>query len=55
MVMRKSFGLVLAKIQEEDPSLVVERDPQTGETLLSGFGRTSFGGYIGKNPSESWY
>ncbi|GEJ45613.1 elongation factor G [Chryseobacterium sp. ON_d1] len=34
----KSFGLVLAKIQEEDPSLVVERDPQTGETLLSGLG-----------------
>lgn len=34
----KSFGLVLAKIQEEDPSLVVERDSQTGETLLSGLG-----------------
>lgn len=34
----KSFGLVLAKIQEEDPSLVVERDCQTGETLLSGLG-----------------
>ncbi|MET3538825.1 elongation factor G [Chryseobacterium limigenitum] len=34
----KSFGLVLAKIQEEDPSLVVERDKQTGETLLSGLG-----------------
>ncbi|HAO08599.1 MAG TPA: elongation factor G [Chryseobacterium sp.] len=34
----KSFGLVLAKIQEEDPSLVVERDRQTGETLLSGLG-----------------
>ncbi|WP_223558385.1 elongation factor G [Chryseobacterium lathyri] len=34
----KSFGLVLAKIQEEDPSLVVERDLQTGETLLSGLG-----------------
>lgn len=34
----KSFGLVLAKIQEEDPSLVVERDHQTGETLLSGLG-----------------
>lgn len=34
----KSFGLVLAKIQEEDPSLVVERDAQTGETLLSGLG-----------------
>lgn len=34
----KNFGLVLAKIQEEDPSLVIERDPQTGETLLSGLG-----------------
>ncbi|MEY8761450.1 elongation factor G [Chryseobacterium tongliaoense] len=34
----KSFGLVLAKIQEEDPSLWVERDNQTGETLLSGLG-----------------
>lgn len=34
----KNFGLVLAKIQEEDPSLVVERDKQTGETLLSGLG-----------------
>ncbi|KFF00039.1 elongation factor G [Chryseobacterium formosense] len=34
----KSFGLVLSKIQEEDPSLVVERDKQTGETLLSGLG-----------------
>lgn len=34
----KSFGLVLAKIQEEDPSLEVERDRQTGETLLSGLG-----------------
>lgn len=34
----KSFGIVLAKIQEEDPSLVVERDRQTGETLLSGLG-----------------
>ncbi|PQA97199.1 translation elongation factor G [Chryseobacterium shigense] len=34
----KSFGLVLAKIQEEDPSLVMERDRQTGETLLSGLG-----------------
>lgn len=34
----KYFGLVLAKIQEEDPSLVVERDRQTGETLLSGLG-----------------
>lgn len=34
----KSFGFVLAKIQEEDPSLVVERDRQTGETLLSGLG-----------------
>ncbi|AZA46998.1 elongation factor G [Chryseobacterium carnipullorum] len=34
----KTFGLVLAKIQEEDPSLVVERDRQTGETLLSGLG-----------------
>ncbi|WP_294306682.1 hypothetical protein [uncultured Chryseobacterium sp.] len=29
---------MLAKIQEEDPSLVVERDHQTGETLLSGLG-----------------
>lgn len=27
----KNFGLVLAKIQEEDPSLVIERDPQTGK------------------------
>jgi len=35
---QKSFGLVLAKIQEEDPSLFVERDQQTGETLLSGLG-----------------
>ncbi|MBP2618940.1 elongation factor G [Chryseobacterium jejuense] len=34
----KNFGLVLAKIQEEDPSLVIERDQQTGETLLSGLG-----------------
>lgn len=34
----KSFGVVLAKIQEEDPSLFVERDRQTGETLLSGLG-----------------
>ncbi|MDN4028565.1 elongation factor G [Chryseobacterium gambrini] len=34
----KSFVLVLAKIQEEDPSLFVERDRQTGETLLSGLG-----------------
>lgn len=34
----KNFGLVLSKIQEEDPSLVIERDPQTGETLLSGLG-----------------
>ncbi|PJJ62623.1 elongation factor G [Chryseobacterium geocarposphaerae] len=34
----KSFGLVLAKIQEEDPSLLVERNRQTGETLLSGLG-----------------
>ncbi|WP_267404067.1 MULTISPECIES: elongation factor G [unclassified Chryseobacterium] len=34
----KSFGLVLAKIQEEDPSLVVERDKQKRETLLSGLG-----------------
>ncbi|MPS64891.1 MAG: elongation factor G [Chryseobacterium sp.] len=34
----KSFGLILAKIQEEDPSLLVERDRQTGETLLSGLG-----------------
>ncbi|MBK1895348.1 elongation factor G [Chryseobacterium paridis] len=34
----KSFGLVLAKIQEEDPSLLVERDKQTGETILSGLG-----------------
>ncbi|MFZ4931180.1 elongation factor G [Chryseobacterium sp. Mn2064] len=34
----KFFGLVLAKIQEEDPSLVVEKDRQTGETLLSGLG-----------------
>ncbi|AZA85118.1 elongation factor G [Chryseobacterium lactis] len=34
----KSFGLVLAKIQEEDPSLVLEKDRQTGETLLSGLG-----------------
>jgi len=34
----KYFGLVLAKIQEEDPSLIVERDKQTGETLLSGLG-----------------
>jgi elongation factor G len=34
----KSFGLVLARIQEEDPSLVIERDRQTGETLLSGLG-----------------
>ncbi|WP_435525763.1 elongation factor G [Chryseobacterium indoltheticum] len=34
----KSFGLVLAKILEEDPSLFVERDRQTGETLLSGLG-----------------
>lgn len=34
----KSFGLVLVKIQEEDPSLFVERDKQTGETLLSGLG-----------------
>ncbi|WP_312342261.1 elongation factor G [Chryseobacterium binzhouense] len=34
----KSFGLVLAKIQEEDPSLFVEREKQTGETLLSGLG-----------------
>ncbi|AZA92422.1 Elongation factor G [Chryseobacterium nakagawai] len=34
----KNFGLVLAKIQEEDPSLVIERDKQTGETLLSGLG-----------------
>jgi elongation factor G len=34
----KTFGLVLAKIQEEDPSLLVEKDPQTGQTLLSGLG-----------------
>ncbi|WP_294246187.1 elongation factor G [uncultured Chryseobacterium sp.] len=34
----KSFGIVLAKIQEEDPSLVVERDRQTGEILMSGLG-----------------
>lgn len=34
----KSFGLVLAKIQEEDPSLVIEKDNQTGQTLLSGMG-----------------
>ncbi len=34
----KTFGLVLAKIQEEDPSLLVEKDSQTGQTLLSGLG-----------------
>ncbi len=34
----KSFGMVLAKIQEEDPSLFVEKDNQTGQTLLSGMG-----------------
>jgi elongation factor G len=34
----KSFGMILSKIQEEDPSLVVEKDGQTGQTLLSGMG-----------------
>jgi elongation factor G len=49
----KSFGLVLAKIQEEDPSLVIERDRQTGETLLSGLGELHLEVTL-ENQSESW-
>ena len=32
------LGQALARLQEEDPSLRVDRDPQTGEIILSGMG-----------------
>ncbi|HZU13186.1 MAG TPA: elongation factor G [Chloroflexota bacterium] len=34
------LGQALHRIQEEDPSLHVERDPDTGETILSGVGES---------------
>ena len=34
----KTFGQVLAQVAEEDPSLQVETDSQTGQTLLKGMG-----------------
>lgn len=34
----KSFGMVLSKLTDEDPSLFVEIDAQTGQTILSGMG-----------------
>ncbi len=32
------LGTVLAKLREEDPSLIIQRDATTGETILSGYG-----------------
>src|SRR5699024_9339324 len=32
------LGSALTRMQEEDPSLHVERDPETGETIVSGMG-----------------
>jgi len=32
------LGTVLAKLNEEDPSIVIHKEPDTGETLISGFG-----------------
>ena len=32
------LGTVLAKLNEEDPSIVIRKEPDTGETLISGFG-----------------
>jgi len=34
------LGLALARLSEEDPTLRVRREPDTGETLLSGIGET---------------
>ncbi|MBN8641539.1 MAG: elongation factor G [Flavobacteriales bacterium] len=34
----KVFGLVLSKILDEDPSLALEKDVQTGQMILSGMG-----------------
>ena len=32
------LGMVLSKLNEEDPSLSIRKDPDTGETILSGYG-----------------
>ena len=32
------LGTVLAKLNEEDPSIIIHKEPDTGETLISGFG-----------------
>jgi elongation factor G len=34
------MGTALARLTEEDPTLIVTRDPQTAETLLSGMGES---------------
>ncbi len=34
------LGAALHRLLDEDPSLVLERDPDTGQTLLRGFGET---------------
>ncbi len=34
------LGSSLARLAEEDPTLIVHRDPDTGETILSGLGET---------------
>ncbi len=34
------LGAALSRMVEEDPTLVVSRDPQTGETLLAGLGES---------------
>ena len=40
----------LARLVEEDPSLVVRTDPETGQTVLSGHGRAAPGGRGGEDP-----
>jgi elongation factor G len=34
------LGPSLARLSEEDPTLIISRDPDTGETILSGLGET---------------
>ena len=42
------MGMVLGKITEEDPSLTLQRDNRTGETILTGYGEAQMDVTLGK-------
>ena len=42
------LGSSLAKIIEDDPSVLIQRDPDTGETIISGYGEAQIEIVVGK-------